>query len=77
MARRLNEYKAAHPEADVVRMDIGDVTLPIAGCVVSAMHRAVEDMADAATFHGYGPNRVTRSSVMPSPPQTIRVAESA
>ncbi len=57
VARRLNEYKAAHPEADVVRMDIGDVTLPIAGCVVSAMHRAVEDMADAATFHGYGPEQ--------------------
>ena len=57
VARRLNEYKAAHPEADVVRMDIGDVTLPIAGCVVSAMHRAVKDMADAATFHGYGPEQ--------------------
>lgn len=57
VARRLSEYKAAHPEADVVRMDIGDVTLPIAGCVVSAMHRAVEDMADAATFHGYGPEQ--------------------
>lgn len=57
VARRLNEYKAAHPEADVLRMDIGDVTLPIAGCVVSAMHRAVEDMADATTFHGYGPEQ--------------------
>ncbi len=57
VARRLNEYKAAHPEADVVRMDIGDVTLPIAGCVVTAMHRAVEDMADATTFHGYGPEQ--------------------
>ncbi len=57
VARRLNEYKAAHSEADVVRMDIGDVTLPIAGCVVSAMHRAVEDMADATTFHGYGPEQ--------------------
>lgn len=57
VARRLNEYKAAHPEADVVRMDIGDVTLPIAGCVVRAMHRAVDDMADAATFHGYGPEQ--------------------
>ena len=57
VARRLNEYKAAHPEADVVRMDIGDVTLAIAGCVVSAMHRAVEDMADATTFHGYGPEQ--------------------
>lgn len=57
VARRLSEYKAAHPEADVVRMDIGDVTLPIAGCVVSAMHRAVEDMADATTFHGYGPEQ--------------------
>jgi len=57
VARRLNEYKAAHPEADVVRMDIGDVTLPIAGCVVSAMHSAVEDMADATTFHGYGPEQ--------------------
>lgn len=57
VARRLHEYKEQHPGVDVIRMDIGDVTLPIAGCVINAMHEAVDEMADPTTFHGYGPEQ--------------------
>jgi len=57
VAARLREYKDKHPEADIIRMDIGDVTLPIAECVSEAMHRAVDDMTRKETFHGYGPEQ--------------------
>lgn len=57
VARKLREYKEANPGADVIRMDIGDVTLPIPEAAIAAMHRAVDDMADKETFHGYGPEQ--------------------
>lgn len=57
VARRIREFKDRNPETEVVRMDIGDVTLPIAGCVREAMHRAVDDMGNKETFHGYGPEQ--------------------
>lgn len=57
VAAKLREFKEANPSADVIRMDIGDVTLPIPQSALDAMHRAVDDMADKATFHGYGPEQ--------------------
>lgn len=57
VARKLREYKESHPEADVIRMDIGDVTLPIPQAALDAMHRAVDDMARKESFHGYGPEQ--------------------
>ncbi|MDE5790573.1 MAG: LL-diaminopimelate aminotransferase [Muribaculaceae bacterium] len=57
VANKLKEYRESHPEADLIRMDIGDVTLPVAPCVIKAMHGAVDDMAAAETFHGYGPEQ--------------------
>lgn len=57
VGRKLREYKESHPGVDVIRMDIGDVTLPIPQAAVDAMHRAVDDMADKSTFHGYGPEQ--------------------
>ncbi len=57
VARRLTEYKAAHPGVEIIRMDIGDVTLPVAECVREAIHRAVDDMGHPETFHGYGPEQ--------------------
>lgn len=57
VASKLKEYRACHPEAELIRMDIGDVTLPIAPCVTEAMHRAVDDMSKSETFHGYGPEQ--------------------
>ncbi len=55
IARRTAEYKEAHPDADIIRLGIGDVTLPLIPAVRQAMHEAVDEQADAATFKGYGP----------------------
>ena len=55
IAKRTEKYKEAHPEADVIKLGIGDVTLPIAPCVIQAMHNAVDDVAKKVTFKGYGP----------------------
>lgn len=57
VARRINAFKAAHPEADVIRMGIGDVTLPLCPAAIETMHKAVDDEGNADTFHGYGPEQ--------------------
>lgn len=57
IARRTAAYTEAHPEADMIKMGIGDVTRPLAPAVVTAMHAAVDDMAKPETFHGYGPEQ--------------------
>lgn len=56
-ARRKNAYFAAHPDARVINMGIGDVTRPLPLSVIRAMHEAVDEMGNAATFHGYGPEQ--------------------
>lgn len=56
VARRVNEYTAAHPQANVIRLGIGDVTRPLAPAVTEAFARAAEEMGRAETFHGYGPD---------------------
>ena len=57
IARKVNDYKKKHPEADVISLGIGDVTHPLAPAVVGALHKAVDEMAVAASFRGYGPER--------------------
>ena len=57
VARKLNEYKTAHPDKEVIRMDIGDVSLPLPGIVVDALCSASKEMGKSATFHGYGPEQ--------------------
>lgn len=57
VAAKLREYREAHPGVDIIRMDIGDVTLPIPDACIRAMHAAVDDMAKGSTFHGYGPEQ--------------------
>lgn len=57
VGRKTAAYKAAHPEKDVIRLSIGDVTRPLAPAVIEAMHKAVDDMFRAETFHGYGPDQ--------------------
>lgn len=52
--RKVREYAAAHPEAKIIRMGIGDVTRPICSAVTEAMEAAVREMGNAETFHGYG-----------------------
>ena len=55
IAKRVNAYKEANPDADVIRLGIGDVTLPLSPVVVEAMKKASDEMGDAATFRGYAP----------------------
>lgn len=57
IARRVNAFRDEHPDADIIRMGIGDVTRPLCEAAISAMHRAVDDEAEASTFHGYGPEQ--------------------
>jgi LL-diaminopimelate aminotransferase len=57
IARRVNQFKANNPEADIIRLGIGDVTRPLAPAVVEAMHKGVEEMGSSATFRGYGPEQ--------------------
>lgn len=57
VGRKAAAYAAAHPEQKVIRMGIGDVTLPLAAPVITALHVAVEEMAHKETFHGYGPDQ--------------------
>ena len=53
ISHRLRDYTAAHPEADIIKMGIGDVTLPLAPAVVEAMHKAADEMGRKETFRGY------------------------
>ena len=57
IAKKVAAYQAANPGKKVLRLGIGDVTLPLAPAVISAMHAAVDEMASAATFRGYGPEQ--------------------
>ena len=55
VASRTAKYVAAHPEKEVLKLGIGDVTLPLVSEVIKAMHAAVDDMSKKETFMGYGP----------------------
>ena len=56
IAHNVADYQKAHPDADIIRLGIGDVTLPLAASVTRAMHDAVEEQAHKETFHGYIPS---------------------
>ena len=56
IAKKVNEFTEKHPDNELIRMGIGDVTLPLAPVVIEAMHRATDEMADKATFRGYSPD---------------------
>jgi LL-diaminopimelate aminotransferase len=57
IARRVQAFAAAHPQARIIRLGIGDVTEPLAPAVIKAMHAAVDDMARRETFQGYPPEQ--------------------
>ena len=57
IARKVNAYKEAHPEAELIRLGIGDVTRPLPPSVIRALHEAVEEQATSAGFRGYGPEQ--------------------
>ena len=57
IGRRVKGFADAHLEARVIRLGIGDVTRPLVPAVLEAFHAGVNDLAAAASFHGYGPER--------------------
>ena len=57
IARRVNHFKEENPEADIIRLGIGDVTRPLPQASIEAMHKAVDEMASSDTFRGYGPEQ--------------------
>ena len=56
IAKKVAAYQNENPDAKVIRLGIGDVTLPLAPAVISALHSAVDEMAAAETFKGYAPD---------------------
>ena len=56
IANRVNRYQAEHPSAELIRLGIGDVTRPLPKACVQAMKKAADEMGEAATFRGYGPD---------------------
>ena len=56
IGKKVAAFTAANPEKKVIRLGIGDVTQPLAPAIISALHGAVDEMADAATFKGYAPD---------------------
>jgi LL-diaminopimelate aminotransferase len=55
--RRTDEFQEKHPDKEIIKLGIGDVTRPLPQACIKAFHRAVDEMADDATFRGYGPEQ--------------------
>ena len=56
IGKKVNAYQAAHPEKNIIRLGIGDVTQPLPPAVIKALHKAVDEQADPSTFRGYAPD---------------------
>ncbi len=56
IGKKVAAYTAEHPEKSIIRLGIGDVTQPLAPAILTAMHKAVDEMGCAETFHGYAPD---------------------
>jgi LL-diaminopimelate aminotransferase len=56
IGKRVAAFQQKNPDASVIRMGIGDVTLPLPSVCLQAFHKAVDEMGDASTFKGYGPD---------------------
>ncbi len=56
IGKKVAAYTAEHPEKSIIRLGIGDVTQPLAPAIIEAMHKAVDEMGCAETFHGYAPD---------------------
>lgn len=56
IGKKVSAYSQANPDKKIIRLGIGDVTLPLAPVVIKALHEAVDEQADAATFKGYAPD---------------------
>ena len=57
IAHRVAAYEAEHPDSKIIRLGIGDVTLPLGDLAIKGLHEGVDAMASAETFKGYGPEQ--------------------
>ena len=57
IAKKVNSFRITHPQTKLIRLGIGDVTRPLPAACIEAMHKAVDEMANAKTFRGYGPEQ--------------------
>ena len=57
IVKKVAAFQAAHPETEIIRLGIGDVTQPLAPAILKAMHQAVDEMGHAETFRGYAPEQ--------------------
>ena len=57
IAKKVNDYSAQNPDKKIIRLGIGDVTLPLVPAVIEALHKAVDEMGAQETFRGYGPEQ--------------------
>jgi LL-diaminopimelate aminotransferase len=57
IAQRIENYQTEHPQANIIKMGIGDVTKPLANAIIREFHNAVNEMSVNDTFHGYGPEQ--------------------
>lgn len=55
--RKAREFQESHPDKKVIKLSIGDVTIPLCSAVTEAMHKAVDEMGTKEHFHGYGPEQ--------------------
>lgn len=56
IGKKVNEYAQDNPDKKIIRLGIGDVTQPLAPAIIDSLHKAVDEMGDAATFRGYAPD---------------------
>lgn len=56
IGKKVQEYSEAHPDKEIIRLGIGDVTQPLAPVIIEAMHKAVDEMGHQETFRGYAPD---------------------
>ena len=57
IGKKVEDYKKANPDKEIIRLGIGDVTLPLSPSIIQAFHKGVDEMAADATFKGYGPEK--------------------
>lgn len=56
MRKKIDAYQKQNPDSKIIKLGVGDVTLPICPVIIEAMHSAVDEMAGVETFRGYGPH---------------------
>lgn len=56
VGKKIRDFSAANPDKEIIKLSIGDVTLPLAPAVIEALHKAVDEMGNAETFKGYAPD---------------------